>query len=115
MRIVRTAAGGVGVALVLLAACGGDDNGGGSGNSGTQPTSCPAPCTEGAVCYQPAPNANCNGTWYCWSDVKWHCAPEEAGGPGGDATVTFESGEPEAGDDASSPGSDGGDAGSGGG
>ena len=95
--------GGAALGLLVLVACGGDDNGGGSGNSGTAPTSCPAmPCTVGAICYQPAPNANCNGTWYCWSDQKWYCAPEESGGPG-DATITFEAGEPEAGDDSATP------------
>jgi hypothetical protein len=32
---------------------------------------------------------NCNGTWYCWSDSAWHCAPPDSGPPGGpgDATV----------------------------
>jgi hypothetical protein len=26
--------------------------------------------------------ANCNGTWYCWDDSKWHCAPPDASAPG---------------------------------
>lgn len=102
MRVLRLAFAATAVALIGVAACGDDSsNGGGSTKENPQPTSCPpTPCTVGAICYQPAPNANCNGTWYCWSDTKWHCAPEESGGPG-DATVTFESGsgdetEPEA-------------------
>jgi hypothetical protein len=41
----------------------------------------------------------CNGTWYCWSDTNWHCAPPDSGGPGGfpDATA----GEPDASQEAS--------------
>jgi hypothetical protein len=117
VTLSRLAVGGIALGLVVLVACGGDDNGGGSGNSGVQPTNCPSPCTVGTVCYQPAPNANCNGTWYCWSDQKWYCAPEESGGPS-DATITFEAAAPEAGDeagdDASTSASDG-EAGAGGG
>lgn len=80
------------VFLGTIAACGDDTGNGGSTQENPQPTSCPAtPCTVGAICYQPAPNANCNGTWYCWSDTTWHCAPEESGGPG-DATITFDTG-----------------------
>ncbi len=91
---------------MLVVACGDDSNGGNGGTTqNPQPSTCPAtPCTVGAICYQPAPNANCNGTWYCWSDTTWHCAPEESGGPG-DATISFDTGsgdetEPE---EASSP------------
>ncbi|HEY6462277.1 MAG TPA: hypothetical protein VIY73_19050 [Polyangiaceae bacterium] len=80
------------VFLGTIAACGDDTGNGGSTQENPQPTSCPpTPCTVGALCYQPAPNANCNGTWYCWSDTTWHCAPEESGGPG-DATITFDTG-----------------------
>jgi hypothetical protein len=25
---------------------------------------------------------NCNGTFYCWDDMKWHCAPPDASAPG---------------------------------
>jgi hypothetical protein len=25
---------------------------------------------------------NCNGTWYCWDDSMWHCAPPDASAPG---------------------------------
>lgn len=84
------------IAVVALA-CGDDTSNGGSGNSPTQPSSCPSPCTPGALCYQPAPDLNCNGDWYCWDDSKWHCAPPDSGGPG-DATVVFDTG---GGDDAS--------------
>ncbi|MGD0525535.1 MAG: hypothetical protein ABSE49_10345 [Polyangiaceae bacterium] len=78
-------------------ACGGDDSGNG-GNSPQQPSSCPSPCTPGALCYQPDPSSNCNGDWYCWSDSMWYCAPPDSGGPG-DATVMFDIALP--GDDAS--------------
>lgn len=73
-----------GVTVTILA-CSGDDNGGGSGSqSPLPPNGCPAePCKAGTLCFQ-QPEPSCNGTWYCWSnDQKWHCAPEDAGGPGG--------------------------------
>ena len=103
MRAVRVIAPGFAIAFAVLAACGGDDSSNGS-SGGPQPSACPpTPCTVGAICYQPAPNENCNGSWYCWTDTMWHCAPQDAGGPS-DATVTFESstgddGGSEAGDD----------------
>jgi hypothetical protein len=84
--------------VALVAEACGDDTDGTSGNSGTQPSSCPSPCTVGALCYQPAPDSNCDGNWYCWDDSRWHCAPPESGGPG-DATVIFEAGAAEAGDE----------------
>ncbi len=76
-------------AAITIVACGGDDNRGGGG-SGSQsplpPNGCPSePCKVGTLCFQ-QPEPSCNGTWYCWSaDQKWHCAPEDAGGPGGPA------------------------------
>jgi hypothetical protein len=78
------------VAAVVLA-CGGDDSSANGGNSQTQPSNCPSPCTTGQLCYQPDPSSNCNGDWYCWSDSLWHCAPQDSGGPG-DATVVFDTG-----------------------
>jgi len=84
----------IAVFVTVVLACGGDDSSNGNGsNSGTQPAACAAPCMPGALCYQPAPGSNCNGDWYCWSDSKWHCAPPDSGGPGGDdATVSLEAG-----------------------
>lgn len=77
----------LGVTITVLA-CGGDDDGGGGGNSQSPfpPNGCPAePCKVGTVCLQ-QPEPSCNGSWYCWStDQKWHCAPEDGGGPGGPA------------------------------
>lgn len=67
-----------------VAACSGDDSSGG-GNSQTPvpPSNCPAtPCKTGAMCFGPA-EAACNGTWYCWSDQAWHCAPQDSGAGGG--------------------------------
>jgi hypothetical protein len=85
---------------VVAVACGDDSTDNNSGNGTTQPSSCPSPCTPGALCYQPAPDLNCNGDWYCWDDDMWHCAPPDSGGPG-DATVTFDTGNgDDSGDDA---------------
>ena len=99
MRIVRSLAATTLILFVaLIAEACGDDTDGSPGNSGTQPSSCPSPCMVGALCYQPAPDSNCNGDWYCWDDALWHCAPPDSGGPG-DATVIFEAGPAEAGDD----------------
>jgi hypothetical protein len=87
------------IVMTLIAeGCGDDSTDGSSGNSGTQPSSCASPCTAGAQCYQPAPDSNCDGDWYCWNDSRWHCAPPESGGPG-DATAVFESGGAEASDE----------------
>lgn len=75
----------------VVVACGGDSSGT-AGNSQTDipPSSCPAePCKVGTTCLGPAEPA-CDGTWYCWSDAKWHCAPPDGGGGGGyppDATM----------------------------
>jgi hypothetical protein len=93
---------------VVASACGDDDTGNGSGNSPPQPTSCPSPCMPGATCYQPDPSSNCNGAWYCQGDSLWHCAPPQTGGPG-DATVVFEAGTGEEGDDAAAEGEAGSD------
>jgi hypothetical protein len=90
----------------VAVACGGDDTGQGGSSSGTQPSSCATPCTPGALCYQPDPGSSCNGDWYCWNDAKWYCAPPDSGGPG-DATVTFETGAVEAGDDGTTAAGDG--------
>jgi hypothetical protein len=86
MLVVRFAfAVAFGVTVTILA-CSGDDssNGGGNSQSPIPPNGCPSePCKAGTVCLQ-KPEPACNGTWYCWSaDQKWHCAPEDAGGPGG--------------------------------
>lgn len=109
VRVVRVTVLGVALGLGTLGACGDGSSGGNGSNSGPQPSTCPpTPCTPGAVCYEPAAGENCNGTWYCWSDMKWRCQPPDSGGPG-DASITFESSAPE-----SSPaegGSDGGDGG----
>ena len=104
MRVVRVTLVGFALGLGLLGACGDDTgNGGGGSSSGAEPSTCPpTPCTANTVCYQPAAGENCNGTWYCWSDQKWHCAPEESGGPG-DANITFESSVPEAAPEAAPP------------
>jgi hypothetical protein len=71
--------------ILTILACGGDDSSSGSSSqSPIPPNGCPAePCMAGTTCLQ-QPEPSCNGTWYCWSsDQKWHCAPEDAGGPGG--------------------------------
>lgn len=71
--------------MVTILACSGDDNGSGStSQSPIPPNGCPSePCMVGHLCFQ-NPEPACNGTWYCWSsDQKWHCAPEDGGGPGG--------------------------------
>ena len=71
------------VLLVLVAACNGDDSSPGSTQSGVPPAACgPQPCTVGKICSLQAEPA-CDGTWYCWSDTNWHCAPPDSGGPGG--------------------------------
>jgi hypothetical protein len=93
------------VAAVAFA-CGGDDSANNTSSGGSQPSSCPSPCTPGApICYQPDPSSLCNGDWYCWDDSMWHCAPPDSGGPG-DATVMFDTGggSPEAGDDGPATG-----------
>jgi hypothetical protein len=102
MRVVHVLAATTALLFVALVVegCGDDSTGANSGNNVTQPSSCPSPCTVGALCYQPAPSSNCDGDWYCWDDSRWHCAPQESGGPG-DATVVFESAAPEAGDEGS--------------
>lgn len=73
-----------GIALVLSAvcACNGDDSSSPSGQDGAAPPVCAGPCKPGAMCYAQMTNA-CNGTYYCWSDSQWHCAPPDSGGPGG--------------------------------
>ena len=76
---------------VIAVACGGDSSGTtGNSQSDLPPGACPSePCTVGTICRGPVESA-CNGTWYCWSDTKWHCAPPDAGGAGGfppDATT----------------------------
>ena len=86
-----------GVTVTILA-CSGDDNSGGSSQSPVPPNGCPSePCKANTVCLQ-QPEPACNGTWYCWSsDQKWHCAPEDAGGPGGpppDGAFIEETGSP---------------------
>jgi hypothetical protein len=68
--------------LLVVSACNGDDSSSGSSQSPIPPSQCTAPCTAGALCYGAAESA-CDGTWYCWSDTKWHCAPPDGGGPGG--------------------------------
>lgn len=71
--------------MIAVVACSGDDNSSGNGStSPLPPNGCPAePCKAGTICLQ-QPEPSCNGSWYCWStDQKWHCAPEDAGGPGG--------------------------------
>jgi hypothetical protein len=73
----------VGIGLAV-AACTGDDTSNPSPPaSGVPPSGCATPCQSGAICYQPAENG-CGGTWYCWSDTTWHCAPPDASSPGGD-------------------------------
>jgi hypothetical protein len=73
-----------GVTVTILACSGDDSSNGSSSQSPLPPNGCPAePCKANTVCLQ-QPEPACNGTWYCWSnDQKWHCAPEDAGGPGG--------------------------------
>jgi len=112
MRIVRLAplvAAGL-VASLVFAACGGDDSNGGS-NSTVPPASCVAPCgTVGDICYGPV-EPNCNGSWYCWSDTKWHCEPTDSGGPA-DATL-FEGSSGDDGPDDTQPATDAAEAGPG--
>jgi hypothetical protein len=68
---------------VTLIACSGDDSSGGSSQSQLPPNGCPAePCKVGTECYAQA-EPGCNGTWYCWTDQKWYCQPQDAGGPAG--------------------------------
>jgi hypothetical protein len=84
MRRVRALASFVAaLACVVVLGCGGDSSGT-TGNSQTDvpPSSCMSPCMVGAICTGPAEPA-CAGTWYCWSDTKWHCAPPDSGGVGG--------------------------------
>ena len=73
----------LGVTVTLLA-CGGDDSSsGGASQSAIPPNGCPAePCKTGTVCFAQA-EPSCDGTWYCWSDQKWYCQPQDGGGPGG--------------------------------
>jgi hypothetical protein len=76
-------------AILVVAGCNSDDSSSGSPQSAVPPSNCTEPCTVGAQCYGPA-SSGCNGTWYCWSDTKWYCAPQDGGGPGGlppDASV----------------------------
>jgi len=68
--------------LLVISACNGDDSSSGSSQTPIPPASCTAPCTTGMLCYGPS-QAACDGTWYCWSDTMWHCAPQDGGGPGG--------------------------------
>jgi hypothetical protein len=79
-------AGSVAVFVSLtVAACSGDDNSNGnSSQSPIPPIGCSdgGLCTPGNICSGPVEPA-CNGTWYCWSDQMWHCAPPDSGGPGG--------------------------------
>jgi hypothetical protein len=68
---------------VTILACGGDDSSSGSSQSPIPPNGCTAePCQVGTKCLQ-QPEPACNGTWYCWTDQKWYCQPQDAGGPGG--------------------------------
>ena len=86
------------VSLVGVA-CGGDDSDNGTGV--VPPSNCMDPCSgQPSPCFGP-PEPNCNGSWYCWSDDKWHCAPEEAGGPP-DATL-FDTGSSDDGPDETGP------------
>jgi hypothetical protein len=85
--------------LVAIAACGDDSTG--TGNSTTPPSNCTLPCSPlGGICYGPV-EPNCNGSWYCWDDTKWHCAPEDSGGPP-DATL-FDTGPGDDGPDEAAP------------
>lgn len=73
----------LGACAVVVAGCSSDDSSDDSSQSMIPPSTCPAePCTTGAICYGPA-ESTCNGTWYCWNDGKWYCAPPDSGGPGG--------------------------------
>jgi hypothetical protein len=78
------------IGVLLVAACSTDDSSSGDNSQSTVPPSnCAEPCMVGSTCYGPA-DSTCNGTWYCWSDTKWHCQPPDGGGPGGyppDATT----------------------------
>jgi hypothetical protein len=99
------------VASLVAAACSGDDSTGGGSNSAVPPSTCPAePCTVGALCYGPV-EPSCNGSWYCWSDTKWHCAPQDSGGPA-DATL-YETSPEDDGPDETSPAMDAAEAGPG--
>jgi hypothetical protein len=72
-----------GVTVTILACSGDDSSNGGSSNSPIPPNGCPSePCKANTVCLQ-QPEPACNGTWYCWTDQKWYCQPQDAGGPGG--------------------------------
>lgn len=69
--------------ILALLACGDDSSTGGPSQSQIPPNGCPSePCMVGTTCLQ-QPEPTCNGTWYCWSDQKWYCQPQDAGGPGG--------------------------------
>ena len=113
MRIAPVVAVALVASLVVAAACGGDDSSNG-GNSVVPPSACVAPCTPGApICSGPV-EPNCNGSWYCWSDSTWHCAPPDSGGPA-DATL-YEAAYPDDGPDEAaeaSPATDASDAGPG--
>jgi len=94
------------VGLVVVA-CGGDDSGDGGSSNGGTPPACTEPCQPGDMCFQPA-EGNCNGSWYCWDDAKWHCAPPDASSPG-------EAGPVESGSDVmTTEGGEGGNSGDGG-
>lgn len=67
---------------LAFSACNGDDSSSSSQQDGAAPPVCSGPCTPGQMCYAQMTNV-CNGTYYCWSDTAWHCAPPDAGGPGG--------------------------------
>ena len=69
--------------MAALAACDSSSPGGGNTQTSVPPSGCPAePCTAGAVCFAPA-EPSCGGTWYCWADTVWRCAPPDSGGGGG--------------------------------
>jgi hypothetical protein len=80
---VRSIAATLAVSVILVvSACNGDDSSSSSSQSGILPASCTEPCTVGKLCYASV-SSTCDGTYYCWSDAKWHCAPPDGGGPGG--------------------------------
>ena len=70
-------------AFAIVVACGSSDTSGESPPAtAVPPSACVTPCTPGA---QPCPgpvDGNCNGVWYCWSDMAWHCSPPDASAPG---------------------------------
>jgi hypothetical protein len=73
----------LGVTVTLLACSGDDSSGSGSSQSPIPPNGCPAePCMVGHTCLQQA-EPGCDGTWYCWTDQKWYCQPQDSGGPAG--------------------------------